>query len=366
MYKSEDIDFSRITDWQFEYICFELIQRNGYENVVWRKKGPDSGRDIEAELRISNPLMDTFYEKWFFECKHYKRGVPPEVLNSKIAWADAEKPDHLVIMLSSHMTNPARTWLKGIRIGKPYKIHIVEGDKIKKVLEKTPILLFMYFANGGIGQLLHETKKNWLSFNFYPTYDALRLMIAKSNLSNLVKEDLAFLTSIYFLNLSDYDVLNDFRDRDKDDLHTEIIKLLINHASKGELLYNPDTGPWLGRTEGITNNLDGDYEIFYISGEAEFYDRMPGPFRGFEEWKEKPKLEKDKNNREAIYTFLKVDDNKYLEVVSYKDSSFECEINLVESMTNWDLMFLLWSLGFSKEFATEVFNKEFINLRKLE
>ena len=361
MFKSEEIDFSRIADWQFEFICFELIQRNGFENVTWRKKGADSGRDIEAELRISNPLVESFYEKWFFECKHYEKGVPPEVLNSKIAWADAERPSHLVIMVSSHLTNPARTWLKGIRKGKPYKIHVVEGERIKKILENTPILLFMYFANGGINQLLHETERNWLSFNFYPTFDALRLLIVNSDLNTLSKEDLAFLFSVYFLNVSEYCVLNNYRERADEDLHTQIIEQLTKHATYGGLLYNPDTGPWLNRTEGFVNDLDKKYDLFYISGEADFHDKVPSPFNGFEEWKQKPKLEKDKKQRSAIYTFLKIDEVKYLEVVSFKDSSFECQINVIESMTNWNLMFLLWSLGFDRDFATRVFEKNYIN-----
>lgn len=112
MFKAEEIDFSKIQDWEFEFICFELIQRNGFEKVTWRKKGADDGRDIEARLRIANPIIETFEEKWFFECKHYKKGVPPEELNSKIAWADSEKPQHLVFMISSHLTNACRNWLK--------------------------------------------------------------------------------------------------------------------------------------------------------------------------------------------------------------------------------------------------------------
>jgi len=81
MFKGEEIDFSKIQDWEFEFICYELVNNSGFSNVTWRKKGADGGRDIQAILEIRNQIIGEFEEKWFFECKHYKKGVPLAVLS---------------------------------------------------------------------------------------------------------------------------------------------------------------------------------------------------------------------------------------------------------------------------------------------
>jgi hypothetical protein len=56
-----------------------------YQGLVWRQGGADSGRDIEGRRTVNNPLIGSYNEKWFFECKRFENGVPPEKLNSKIA-----------------------------------------------------------------------------------------------------------------------------------------------------------------------------------------------------------------------------------------------------------------------------------------
>jgi hypothetical protein len=38
----------------------------------------------------------------------------------KIAWADAEQPNYLVILVSSYLSNNARVWLEQIRGQKHY------------------------------------------------------------------------------------------------------------------------------------------------------------------------------------------------------------------------------------------------------
>ncbi|WP_444911079.1 restriction endonuclease [Microbulbifer sp. PAAF003] len=132
------IDLAQLSDKEFEELCFEIILTYNFEKVTWRKGGADNGRDIEAVLESNFGLVDKYYETWFFECKRYSNGVPPEPLNSKIAWADAENPDHLVFLISSHLTNNARTWIDKIAHVKPYKIHILEGDQITRAVLSNP------------------------------------------------------------------------------------------------------------------------------------------------------------------------------------------------------------------------------------
>ncbi len=113
-FEESDINFKKISDTQFEELCFELLLRLGYKKLTWRQGSADNGRDIEGELLVNNSLIENYSEKWFFECKNYSKGVPPEKLYSKIAWADAEKPHHLTLLISSHLSNNSRTWLEKI------------------------------------------------------------------------------------------------------------------------------------------------------------------------------------------------------------------------------------------------------------
>ena len=147
IYDEKDIDFLKLSDSEFEEVCFELLIKLGFKGLVWRLGGSDSGRDIEGRFNVNNPLVENYDEKWFFECKRYKSGVPPEQLNSKIAWADAEKPKHLVIFVSSYITNGARTWLEKVSIEKYYSIHVIEGKKLKNILLRFSDIVTKYFVD---------------------------------------------------------------------------------------------------------------------------------------------------------------------------------------------------------------------------
>lgn len=133
MIKSTDIDFQLITPTQFEQLCFKLISKIGYEKVRWRQGGADNGRDIQAVKRVQNDLV-LYDDIWFFECKHYTGGVPPAEFESKFAWANAKQPEHLVFILSSHITNNGQTYLDERANGVNYKVHLIQGNELKEVL----------------------------------------------------------------------------------------------------------------------------------------------------------------------------------------------------------------------------------------
>lgn len=121
-YKTADIKFEEITPRGFENLCYDLLIKFNFHNLIWREGGADNGRDIEANYNFINPIKK-IETKWFFECKHYNSGgVPPNDINSKITWADAENPDYLVFVLSSYLTNGARTWLEKIESKKNIKL----------------------------------------------------------------------------------------------------------------------------------------------------------------------------------------------------------------------------------------------------
>ena len=82
----------------FEELSYDLLKALGYTNLKWRTGGSDKGRDIECEFIRLEPDGSHVVEKWFCECKRYNAGVNVDDLQTKIAWADADKPEVILLL----------------------------------------------------------------------------------------------------------------------------------------------------------------------------------------------------------------------------------------------------------------------------
>ncbi|MEE4576706.1 restriction endonuclease [Paenibacillus polymyxa] len=192
LFKEEDIQFERITPRKFEELCFDILLRMGYQSLIWRQGGADQGRDIEGKFIVNNQLVGTIEERWFFECKHYTNGVPVEQISTKIAWADAEGPNHFVLFTSSYLSNSSRQWLEKMQKGRPYKIHIIEGKIIKHLIVNTfPDLINEYFVDK-YEKLLLESMRNWMIHDIVPNPPVI-YMFEKLNFKNLGISEISFL-----------------------------------------------------------------------------------------------------------------------------------------------------------------------------
>jgi restriction endonuclease len=82
------ISFANLDETDFEEFCYDLLFQLGFVNIDWRKGTPkkaspsDRGRDIVAQLEHVDVDGHRYFETWFIDCKHYKRGVPPEALQA--------------------------------------------------------------------------------------------------------------------------------------------------------------------------------------------------------------------------------------------------------------------------------------------
>ncbi len=188
----ENINLQNLSSIRFEELCFDLLIKYGFEALLWRKGGADDGRDIEGFKSIENPLIGTYKEQWFFECKKHEKGISPEQLNSKVAWADAKKPRHLLIFVSSYLTNNCRTWLEDLKSTKSYSIHIMEGVDIKKKIILFPDLVSKYFYNK-YEKLFLDSRMNWLIHGLYPDSETLFLIFKNIDLKRLDTNELGFL-----------------------------------------------------------------------------------------------------------------------------------------------------------------------------
>ena len=252
IFSEEDLDFSNVTPSQFEELCFELLLETGYEKLIWRQGGADSGRDIEGYFQYQNPLVGVIQEKWFFESKCYKAGVPPEELNSKIAWADAEKPKHLVFFISSYLSNNARIWLEKIKSDKPYQIHLIEGKQLKQLLLKYPDIIAKYFSSPH-EKLLREAQRNWLIHQILPDIEALARLSFGLEPSRLSASELVFFWAAVVSkanNIEDEEILLE-NQLQLDDLYDHLVR-----SQNAE-------------TQILSNELDYSV-VHFVSGECEF------------------------------------------------------------------------------------------------
>jgi hypothetical protein len=131
-----------LTETEFEQFCYDLLQDMGYTELSWRKgtamdaSPADNGRDIECEYPFQGPDGKAYAEKWFVECKHHKRGVPPNKLHSILTWAQAERPRHILIIASGFLSNPAKLFLQTYEAENkpPFRIVVWEKPDLERLV----------------------------------------------------------------------------------------------------------------------------------------------------------------------------------------------------------------------------------------
>lgn len=140
----------------FEEFCFGLLTELGFVNIDWRKGTPlksspaDRGRDIVAELEREDIDGTKHMETWFVDCKHHKRGVPPEKLQGLITWAQAERPHTALVICSGFLSNPAKDWLHEYEESNrpPFRIKHWERPTLERLTSDKGDLLARWLLTG--------------------------------------------------------------------------------------------------------------------------------------------------------------------------------------------------------------------------
>jgi hypothetical protein len=146
------LDFSVLSETDFEEFIFHLLGRIGFVNVNWRKgtahhnSPADSGRDIVCQQMREDVDKSKELETWFIDCKHTKKGVPPGQLQNVLTWAEAERPHTALIVASGFLSNPAKDYLeKYVRNRKPpFRIKYWERPQIEVLAARKRALLMEY------------------------------------------------------------------------------------------------------------------------------------------------------------------------------------------------------------------------------
>lgn len=183
-----DFDLSLLSPLQFEELCYELVEASGFSHIIWRRGGADGGRDIEACRRVSNGLVDDYDERWFFECKHHRSGVSSEHLSSKFVHGLAEEPDHLVFFISSYLTKDTRAWKEKMAVKANFKIHLIEGEKLKLLIKKHPEIAGKYFSTE-----LQFARRAWIISDARPGQEALLRMTHSTTINLCTPFEMALL-----------------------------------------------------------------------------------------------------------------------------------------------------------------------------
>lgn len=98
-----------LSDQEYQDLCFDILNRNNFQNVKPRGKGGDGGRDIEAEL-VQKIGKETITQKFWFQCKRY--GTTPlnyKAFSTEVVKAQNDGVDRFVVMSNKDMTSDAKT-----------------------------------------------------------------------------------------------------------------------------------------------------------------------------------------------------------------------------------------------------------------
>lgn len=139
---------NHLTDREFEELTYELLKSLGFANLSWRRgsglagASADQGRDITAKRLEEDVDGHKRLDDWFIQCKQHARGVPPEKLHGAIAWASAERPAVLLIVVSNFLSNAAKVWLGQFESQNkpPFRIKIWELKDLEGFLVSRPAL----------------------------------------------------------------------------------------------------------------------------------------------------------------------------------------------------------------------------------
>src|SRR5688572_696397 len=110
-----------LTPTEFEQFIYELMHSLGFRNLNWRKGSntgssvSDQGRDLEATLQRTEIDGTVHTERWFAECKHRQKAIPPAELGSFLAWCNAERPTVALVAVSGFLSNPTKNYLNSYR-----------------------------------------------------------------------------------------------------------------------------------------------------------------------------------------------------------------------------------------------------------
>lgn len=321
-----EINFQHLSDSLFEELCFDLLLDFGFEKLTLRSGGADSGRDIQGVKYINEQFIGSYYESWFFECKRYKSAVNQDVLNSKINWADAEQPDHLVFIVSSYISNNTRTWLEKIALQRSYRIHIIEGKRLQHLLRSRPHIMRRYFFNAQ-QDLIGNASRAWVMHSIIPEPELVSSLADVEDYSNYGVGGVCFLWCSARIRQEKVDeYMHDSNSISFDPIFT----YLRDHATTNNRALDFLTSCCLLHDEQSYSEHDPIYnhvfacELAYLEQDTEKY---------------------------ALYSFVRSYDGEALEIIVLRDSSLTHKVRYIPANAELEFDMIAKALNVRNVFA---------------
>lgn len=132
---SKQFNWAAINDSQFEELLLAIVMAKGAVSAEFRKGPGDKGRDVQALFSNRDAIGVVSQDLYFFEAKHHVSGVSPDHIAGALAWAQAEQPHSLILVASSHFTNPCRDNINAWKRNNPrVKLSLWERPNLEELL----------------------------------------------------------------------------------------------------------------------------------------------------------------------------------------------------------------------------------------
>ena len=141
---------------RFELLIAELLELNGFHNVVAFGGTGDEGVDIRAEWFETLPTGNVLSTLWAVQCKRYSKPISPKHIEGILSAAIEppkdllpSPPDYFLLATSSHLTVNARRVVEranGNRQKYSCRFVVWDGEAILKHIEPHERILGKFFA----------------------------------------------------------------------------------------------------------------------------------------------------------------------------------------------------------------------------
>lgn len=132
------INWEKISPTEFEELCFELMELNGFKNIEWHGKGGgDKGRDLTAN-KYDEPISGIQRSsKWIVQCKRYaKAKITKNDIEAFLCAAREHSPNSVLLILTSTLSSNVKDWLDAVRKGYGFEIYTWEEKDLQREIAK--------------------------------------------------------------------------------------------------------------------------------------------------------------------------------------------------------------------------------------
>lgn len=132
---------------EFQDLCFDILNNNNFLNPRPRGKGPDGGRDLEAEFSF-NFGKEQVQQKCWFQCKRYgKTPLNYGEFNSEVQKAENRGIDRFIVISNKDMTSDTKTEIESWNKSNKCQISDWTGTLFLNMLFELPDICKTYFPD---------------------------------------------------------------------------------------------------------------------------------------------------------------------------------------------------------------------------